>query len=123
MQTVYTEALHFAENLTSIMEQQDLTKYRLAKMVPCSQSTVANWLNGVVPRGFMRIRLMEVLKVSEQELFGDNKNPDPTTEVEAEREEFIRLYQAAPAWLQDQVRSLLKAAEAGRASQDAGPRD
>ena len=110
MQTVYTEALHFAENLTSIMEQQNLTKYRLAKMVPCSQSTVANWLNGVVPRGFMRIRLMEVLKVSEQELFGDNKNPAPD-EGEAELDEFIARYRAASPELREAILALLKAAE------------
>ena len=75
MQTIYMEALCFAENLTAIMEQRDLTKYRLAKMSPCSPSTVTNWLNGTIPRGAIRARLIEVLGVSEDELFGDNKKP------------------------------------------------
>jgi transcriptional regulator with XRE-family HTH domain len=57
------------------MEQRDLTKYRLAKMIPCSPSTVTNWLNGTIPRGAIRARLIEVLGVSEDELFGDNKKP------------------------------------------------
>ena len=53
---------------------------------------------------------------------GNEKSPAPK-EGEAERAEFIRLYEAAPAWLQDQVRSLLKAAESGHAAPDVGPTD
>lgn len=67
----YAEALHFVENLTYLMEEKGLTKYRLAKLVPCSPSTIANWLNGIQPRGLMRTRLLEILNVSEDELFGD----------------------------------------------------
>lgn len=53
---------------------------------------------------------------------GNEKSPAPK-EGEAERAEFIRLYEAAPDWLQNQVRSLLKAAESGHAAQDADSKD
>lgn len=43
------------------------------------------------------------------------KIPDP---VKVEDEEFIRLYQAAPQWLKDQVRALLAAAAAGDGAPD-----
>lgn len=51
----------------------------------------------------------------------DTKSPAPD-EGEAERAEFIRLYEAAPAWLQDQIRALLKAAESGNEAPGAGPK-
>ena len=114
--------VQFAQNLSRLMEEKQLTKYRLAQMIPCSQSSVSGWLKGREPRGIMRTRLLEVLEVTEEELFYNIKSPAPK-EGEAERAEFIRLYEAAPAWLQDQVRSLLKAAESGHAVPDGGPTD
>lgn len=53
----------------------------------------------------------------------DNKSPAPETEDEAERQELIRLYEAAPTWMQDQVRSLLKAAESAGAAPGDGPKE
>lgn len=109
--------MQFAQNLARIMEEKNLTKYRLAKLMPCSQSSVAGWLENREPRGLMRARLLEVLDVTEEELFyGIKKIPDP---VKAEDDEFIQLYQAAPQWLQDQVRALLKAAATGDGAPDA----
>jgi transcriptional regulator with XRE-family HTH domain len=119
----FAESVYFVENLARIMEQKGMTRYRLAQLVPCSQSTVANWFNGAIPRGLTKARLLEVLGVSDAELFGDNKNSPAPKEGEAERAEVIRLYEAAPAWLQDQVRSLLKAAESGHAAQGADSKD
>lgn len=62
-------------------------------------------------------------KLPADESYEDPWDRPALTEGEAEREEFIRLYQAAPAWLQEQVRSLLKAAEAGDEAQGAGPKE
>lgn len=50
-----------------------------------------------------------------EELALETKIPDP---VKVEDEEFIRLYQAAPQWLKDQVRALLAAAAAGDGAPD-----
>ena len=57
------------------MKRQGLTNYKLARMIPCSPSTIANWLGGSLPKGVMKSRLLEVLGVSEDELFGNNKKP------------------------------------------------
>lgn len=69
----------------------------------------------------MRARLLEVLDVTEEELFyGIKKIPDP---VKVEDDEFIRLYEAAPQWLKDQVRALLAAAKSGDGVPDADSTD
>ena len=65
---------------------------------------------------------MEVLGVTEQELFEDHKKSPVPSGDEAEKQEFISLYEAAPAWLQEQVRSLLKAAGSGHAAPGDGPK-
>lgn len=91
-----------------------MTRYRLAQLVPCSQSTVANWFNGAIPRGLTRARLLEVLGVSDAELFGDNKKSLAPKEGEARQDELTRLFSAADPWIQDQVLSLLRAAESAK---------
>lgn len=116
----YAEALHFAENLMSLMEEKELTKYRLAKLVPCSPSTVTNWLNGIQPRGLMRTRLLEILNVTENELFGDRTKSPAPKEGEAKQDELNRLFSAADPWIQEQVLSLLRAAESARQAPDGG---
>lgn len=40
------EIVNFSEILAEKMEEQKETKYRLAKTLEISQSTVASWLNG-----------------------------------------------------------------------------
>ena len=116
----YADALHFAENLIRIMEKEGMTKYRLAKLIPCSPSTVANWLNGSIPRGLTKTRLLEVLNVTEAELFDDNKKSPAPKEGEAKQDELNRLFSAADPWIQEQVLSLLRAAESARQSPDGG---
>lgn len=116
----YAESIYFVENLTRLMEQKDLTKYRLAQMVPCSQSTVANWFNGAIPRGLTKARLLEVLDVSEAELFEDNKKSPVPNEDEAKEQELNRLFSAADPWLQDRVLDLLRSAESAKQAQGGG---
>lgn len=111
--------MQFAQNLARIMESKGLTKYRLAQMIPCSQSSVAGWLAGREPRGLMRARLLEVLEVSEEELFYNIKSPAPK-EGEAKQDELNRLFSAADPWIQEQVLSLLRAAESARQAPDGG---
>ena len=36
----------FAQNFKTYKELQGISNYKLAKLLNCSQSTVANWLNG-----------------------------------------------------------------------------
>ena len=45
-------------------------------------------------------------------------NDEETEKPATISQDFIRLYQNAPSWIQDQVRSLLEAAESNRATLD-----
>lgn len=45
--------MNFPETLQKMMETKGVTKYRLAKDLGVSQSSVANWLNGSSPHPFM----------------------------------------------------------------------
>lgn len=45
--------MNFSETLQKMMETKGVTKYRLAKDLGVSQSSVANWLNGSSPHPFM----------------------------------------------------------------------
>lgn len=53
----------------------------------------------------------------------DNKKSlSPTDRDRAERQEFIRLYEAAPAWVRENVRNLLRDAESAREVPGADPK-
>ena len=56
------------------------------------------------------------------EWLNDEETEKPATisgnRLDSETQDFIRLYQNAPSWIQDQVRSLLEAAESNRATLD-----
>lgn len=41
--------MDFAETLKRLMELKGMSRYKLAKEIPCSQASVGNWLNGVEP--------------------------------------------------------------------------
>lgn len=45
--------MNFSETLKKMMETKGVSKYRLAKDLGISQSSVANWLNGSNPHPFM----------------------------------------------------------------------
>lgn len=47
------ETVNFSETLKRLMEQKGISKYRLAKDLGVSQSSVANWINGSIPHEFM----------------------------------------------------------------------
>lgn len=45
--------MNFSETLKRLMETKGVSKYRLAKDLGVSQSSVANWLSGRKPHPFM----------------------------------------------------------------------
>ena len=53
--------MDFAETLKRLMELKGMSRYKLAKEIPCSQASVGNWLNGVEPTPLMRKRITEIL--------------------------------------------------------------
>ena len=113
--------MEYAQFLQKLMDLKGYTKYRLAKEIPCSASSVANWLSGTEPTPIMKVRILEILGELPPE--ETEKSPAPTFEGEAQTEQFIAAYRAAPRWLQDQVLALLKAAESGGGAPGAGSTD
>ena len=79
-----------------------------------SSGAVSQWRSGRTTPSMASLQNIAVyLGIPLSQLLEETKSPAPD-EGEAEKQEFIALYEAAPAWLQEQVRSLLKAAESGR---------
>lgn len=63
--------MEFSQILTELMEKKGWTQYRLARMMDCSQSTVAHWLAGDTKPSKIRMKqLGEVFGVSEDYLNG-----------------------------------------------------
>ena len=63
----------FAQNLSFLMESRHYTKYKMAKILECSQSTVANLLNGATePQRRTKSALATHFGISEDELMGDS---------------------------------------------------
>lgn len=101
----------FAENLKYLMSFYDLSNYRLAKELECSQTTIANWLDGVtLPHKKMQIKIAEKFGISANDLMTDKiphiskeskfpvwsekeKKPAPKTRDELE-DEYIQLFRA-----------------------------
>lgn len=100
-----------------------MTQEDLAKRVGTTPQNIYKYEKGIVTSvPLSRLELIaEALDVSPAVLAGW-KEEGPAQKDEAKREEFMRLYEAAPAWLRDQVRSLLEAAEAGREAQGGDPK-
>lgn len=100
--------MEYAQFLKKLMEIKGYTKYRLAKEIPCSASSVTNWLNGTEPTPIMKVRILEIL--GELPPAETEKSPAPN-EGEAGLDEFIALYRAASPGLREAILALLKAAE------------
>lgn len=59
----------FADFINYAMETADITKYKLAKRLGVSQSTVANWISGYSePRDKRRAEVLELFGVDEYDL-------------------------------------------------------
>lgn len=73
--------MNFAERLNALMQSNGVTKYRISKIVGCSATTVANWLNGTAPTGEYLQKLSAFFGVSVDYLLGNEENP-PVQEVQ-----------------------------------------
>lgn len=115
--------MSIGQNIRNRRIALDLTLEEVAKRIGTSKQTISRYENGIIgniPSDKIEA-LSDVLRTTPAYLMGWEKE-GPAQKDEAKREEFMRLYEAAPAWLRDQVRSLLEAAEAGREAQDADPK-
>ena len=100
-----------------------LTMTEFYKDCGISSGAVSQWRSGRTTPSMASLQNIAVyLGVPLSYLLEETKSP-ALSKGEAEKQEFISLYEAAPAWLQEQVRSLLKAAESGHAAPGDGPKD
>lgn len=111
------------ERIKELCALKGISIQALEKEASLSNGAISKWTIST-PKADALYRVAIILgTTSDYLLTGEiEKSPAPK-EGEAERAEFIRLYEAAPDWLRDQVRSLLKAAESGHAAQGADPKD
>lgn len=66
--------MDFKQILNELMYERGYTKYRLAKEVGCSQTTIANWLKGTnEPQSYMFERIASVFDVSPAYLKGESE--------------------------------------------------
>lgn len=64
--------MNFAKRLAELMSESGFTNYRLAKLLECSQSTVANWIKDTTePSPATKRRIANVFKVSVEYLNGE----------------------------------------------------
>lgn len=68
--------MQFADILKQLMDERGMSNYRLAKLMPCAQTTVSNWLNGSVPHSLTLKRLSEIFGVTENYLLGEEDASD-----------------------------------------------
>lgn len=62
----------FAENLKYAMQKLEISNYKLAKEVGCSQSSIKNWLDGDnLPHTKTRIRIAQHFGLTLEELDGE----------------------------------------------------
>lgn len=115
--------MEFKERIKKRRLELGLTLEDVAKIVGVSNATISRWESGAIENQRRdKVELLaKALRVTPGELMGWEAD-SPVNKDEAEREEFLRLYEQAPAWLRDQVRNLLEAAEAGREVRDADPK-
>lgn len=65
----------FAQNLKFLMEKEGLTKYRLAKEIKISQTSLANWLEKNIPHPSTLNILASYFGISVNELVGEKLPP------------------------------------------------
>lgn len=103
--------------------EMGLTMAEFYKDCGISSSALSQWRNGVTTPSMASLQNIAVyLGVTLSYLVEGTKNPAPSR-GEVEREEIIRLYKAAPAWVREQVKALLRAAESANTAQDDGPKE
>lgn len=115
--------MQFADFLKYAMEQAGISKYKLAKRLDISQTTIANWLNGLnEPREKKREKVLNLFGVKEENLLEehpkiDYKKEKPTGKNADELdEELVRLLVEMDEDGLAQVRAFAQGIAAGKAT-------
>lgn len=66
--------MQFAQNLKKIMQEKNITNYRLAKILGVHPTTIKNWLESYTePKFDMIDKIADVLDISIDELISENE--------------------------------------------------
>lgn len=82
--------MELIENILKILEDKQITVYKLCKNAGISQTTFHNWKNGTQPTADKIKKILNYLEVSPNELFGYTENKPDLTENE---KEMLELFQ------------------------------
>ena len=133
--------MNLVERINGLCRERGVTMNQMEKAIGL-KSTVARWADHDPSIGKVRL-VAQYLGVTISDLIGedwsgydlsdawdapekilakDTKNPAPANgDEEKRRADYITRFDRAPAWLQDQVLSLLRAAESNRVAQGEDP--
>ncbi|ODU58415.1 MAG: hypothetical protein ABT01_00325 [Clostridium sp. SCN 57-10] len=102
----------FAERLHNLMVRDGITNYRLAKLLDCSASTVANWLSGKEATMPFLQKLAGVFEVTVDYLLtGESKTPAETGARDIGFDDFTyAMYHEAKELTQEKKDMLLRMA-------------
>lgn len=107
--------MNFAERLAELMDENGFSKYKLAKLLDRSQSTVANWVNGTTePTPATKRVIANAFKVSVEYLNGETDIKKEPADLMAdglgkEKAELIELIKTAS---DEEIHLLLTVAKA-----------
>lgn len=81
--------MDFSQKLKQLMDERNISAYKLARDVNCSQTSVRNWLSNTrTPQPRTVLMLCDYFGVSEDEMMGREENvqknsPDTISDAEA----------------------------------------
>lgn len=84
----------FRARLKQLMDTRKITAYRISKELPCSQTSVTNWLSKKVPTNATLVRLAQYFDVPIAYLVGDTD--DPNDRSKTHWGEIIELHKKRP---------------------------
>lgn len=80
--------MEFYQRLNSLMEEFGYTNYRVAKLLDCHQSAVANWVSGKnIPQKHTIAKLADLFSVSVEYLKGETNDRGETKKAPTENGE------------------------------------
>ena len=99
----------FYFNFVNLCNSVNKSPSAVAEEMGFKRSVVTAWKNGRQPRQATLQKIADYFGVSVDDLIAESEKTATHTDDGKDLEDLIRLYKAAPAWLQLQARSLLEA--------------
>lgn len=92
--------MDFSQKLKQLMDERNISAYKLARDVNCSQTSVRNWLSKArTPQPRTVLMLCDYFGVSEDEMMGLEQNAqknNPGTDSDAEAKKYYENFNLLP---------------------------